>query len=226
MIIPAYNETERLGRTVKEVHDFLSIRKFEFQITIVNDGSTDKTFQKILSLMSQMKNISVISYENNKGKGYAVRQGLLQAKYKTCVVLDADNSVSITELDYFFEASESYTIFKNPFIYGDREQVVSQPIHRIILGKIFKVLVWMTTGIYADTQCPFKILNIDKQIIKELTIDGFAYDVELFYVLKKHGINGRSMIVSYINEKGSKVTIKKTIQMGIDLLKIRRKHKK
>lgn len=222
IIIPAYNESERICSTLIQVQAYCNELKIIHQIVVVDDGSTDDTFKQLLNQKKYIKNLTILSEKENKGKGYAVRQGLIHSKYNACLILDADHSVEINELDKFFRLCQSYKIFQEKFIYGERKQVKKQPLYRIIAGKAFKIYVWLITGIFADSQCPFKILNMPKEFYDELSIDGFAYDVEIFLKLKARGITGESMQVNYYNDERSKVTLKKTIQMAKDIWQIRK----
>lgn len=154
IIIPAYNEEDRISATILQVQAYCRERNIFHQVLVVNDGSTDDTLKKLYSGgMHSTKNLYFCSYKQNRGKGYAVRKGLKEAKYKTCLIIDADHSVEIRELDKFFMMCKSYEIFLKPFIYGQRKQVEKQPLYRIVAGKVFKILTYLATGIFADTQC-------------------------------------------------------------------------
>ena len=219
IIIPAYNEGKTIKQNVMKVFEFFKqyFKDFDFEIIVVNDGSTDDTLEKLLEI--HILPLKVFSNEKNKGKGFAVRQGLLQSKYDTKLLLDADLSV---HPDFIFTVplNTDFDIFQ-----GQRIQVTRQPLRRIFAGKILKLLVYLMTGIFADTQCPFKILRLPQSFYKSLKIDGFSFDVEILYKAKKQG---RKIIygnVDYYNVEDTRVTFRKTISMFFELLRIRKKEK-
>lgn len=222
VIIPAYNEEINLGKTLVEINRYFtkSNREYLFEIVVVNDGSTDKTQKIIFESMKNHLPILPVSYKENKGKGYAVRRGLLEANHDLCLVLDADLSVKLHE---FGIAVSKFNLKQHQLfiVKGQRNQVVRQPLYRIFVGKCWKVLVYLKTGLYLDSQCPFTLLNLPKSFYKELKIDGFAFDVEILNNAKKKNIPIHKMSVDYYNQRDSSVTLKGTIQMFKDLFKIK-----
>lgn len=219
IIIPCYNEAQRIESTVKRIMDDLRDVAF-FELVLVDDGSTDDTFQALKRIYYNYSGfIRVLSYNKNWGKGHAVYQGIDMSVYPIKLILDADYSVSaryIKNID--FKGYPQQFIVK-----GQRQQVRRQPIYRIILGKAWQVLVWLMTGLNMDTQCPFTLLRFKKKDYKELHINGFAFDVELLYLAKRKNYLIMPYPVRYYNTKDSKVTITKTIEMFWDLLRIRKK---
>jgi dolichyl-phosphate beta-glucosyltransferase len=227
VIIPCFNEANIISDTVKAVDRYLRIRKYEYEIIIVDDGSTDRTLYVVSALVRQYKNLYFTGYDKNKGKGYAVRKGLILARYRTKLVLDADLSVDISEL-YKIENSgvsgvflEGYDLFEKYIIKGQRKQIKKQPLHRIIAGKVFKIIVWLFTGIYMDTQCPFFVSSLPKSFYQDLKINGFSFDVEILYKAKLQNIRIDKIEVSYYNDKDSSVRLRHYFQMFKELIKIR-----
>lgn len=218
IIIPAYNEQDRIIETLIDITVRMSFLKFDYEIVIIDDGSTDKTAHVIRSYIGEkmLKNIKLISYKPNRGKGHAVRQGLLKSRYMNKLVLDADQSVLCDEIEGL--TAEDFKMYG--IVTGDREQIYSQPLYRLALGKIWQTLVWLKTGIFADTQSPFKFCRLDKEFYESLTIDSFAYDVELLAKAKREG-QLKWLKVSYYNDKNSRVTIRKTMRMFYDLFNIK-----
>lgn len=222
VMIPCYNEEKIIKKTMDDLVDFFEKNNkkiFDYELIFVDDGSKDKTFD-ILTDNHLNRKIRIISYYSNRGKGYAVRKGLSSAKFNTILILDADLSVRPEEI---FKVKNFIKGWDEPFlIIGERRQVIKQPLHRILAGFCFR---WLVKALfywhYNDTQCPYKILNnIPREIYLNLKIDGFSYDVELIKrVNEKYIIHEQE--VKYYNKKESKVTIKKTIRMFFDLLKIR-----
>jgi dolichyl-phosphate beta-glucosyltransferase len=218
VIIPVFNEADKVQGTHYHVNQYLATRGFEYEILFVDDGSTDDTYQKLLGLNKAYKDVSVLHYPTNKGKGYAVRQGLLTSKYLTKIILDCDLSVNIAELNNVdFE-----NLRMNHIIKGIRNQIVKQPIHRIIAGKAWKVLVFLRTGMFFDTQCPFCVLRIRKGFYLRLRCNGFAYDVELLYKAKARNFRIDLLPVDYFDDKDSRVTLRKTLRMVRELIELRK----
>jgi len=167
--------------------------------------------------------IKLLHYTQNKGKGYAVRQGLIKSKYKTKMILDADLSVSPKEFDANFQWFLKPTVLPT-LVIGRRIQVESQPKYRLFLGKMFRTFVSLINGIdYHDSQCPFKILcNYPDGFFNKLKINGFSYDVELIRKSIKANFCIVEKQVEYYNTTDSKVTVKKMIRMFFDLIRIGR----
>lgn len=221
IIIPCYNEAETLKTTLPKIKQFKYWNP-QTELIIVDDGSEDATAQIIKEqsdfiVESRYTVDQFISYKPNQGKGYAIRQGIQKATYNTIVLLDADLSVIPSEIEEALPILNQYT---QCMIQGERVQVIRQPITRLITGKLFKCLVYFKTGIWHDTQCPFKILhNIPKDLLQYKT-DGFAFDVELIKHIKDAGVPIVYKRVPYFNRIASKVTLWKTVKMLFELLKI------
>jgi dolichyl-phosphate beta-glucosyltransferase len=219
VIIPCYNEALIISDTVKKIDKYLSLRKFNYEIILVNDGSTDNTLDIILSLSHRYNHLYFFTSQTNRGKGYAVRQGLLMARHRIKLVLDADLSVDITAIHTLdIQMNLPFSIIK-----GQRHQLIRQPLYRIFAGKMFKVLVWLFTGMYLDSQCPFFLTTLPKEFFKDLKIDGFAFDVEILYKAKLQNIRIDKIEVSYVNDENSSVRIKHWFLMFKELLEIRKK---
>jgi dolichyl-phosphate beta-glucosyltransferase len=225
IIIPCYNEAETLKTTLPKLAQFKYWNP-QTELIIVDDGSEDATAQNINAgsdFIVESKYVvdQFITYKPNQGKGYAIRRGIEKATYNTIVLLDADLSVQPNEIEQAITDLFTHQPLQEAcMVQGERVQIVKQPLKRIIAGKIFKCLVYFKTGIWHDTQCPFKILhNIPKDILQYKT-DGFAFDVELIKRIKDTGIPIVYQRVPYFNRLASKVTLWKTAKMLIELLKI------
>jgi len=219
VVIPCYNEEKRIEKTIISIKKFFfrNRKLFDYELIIVDDGSTDMTFDIVKDM-----NLTIMRYGDNKGKGYAVRRGLLKTKYKNILVLDADLSVKPIELLGIFGLLQGGLKYPK-LVIGDRIQIIQQPKYRLFLGWGFRFLTRIILSLeYKDTQCPYKIfMNFDREFIRSLKIDGFSYDVELLHKTRKEGIPIIEQDVEYMNFSDSKVTIKKTIRMFFDLLRIR-----
>jgi len=248
VVIPAYNEERRLPRTLEEIDKYLSKQNYNYEILIVNDGSKDRTIEVAKSLISKIKNLKVIGYDINQGKGYAVRFGMLEAKGEYRLFTDADNSTSIDQVEKmwpYFPASvkdyggsaeaplgageggkENYDI-----IIGSRDvkgAILDPPqpwIRNIILGEGFKLFRKIVIGLWGieDTQCGFKCFTkkAAENIFPKCKINRFAFDPEILVIGKKLGYKTKEIPVYWKNDPESKVKFKSMIKMGLDLLKIR-----
>jgi dolichyl-phosphate beta-glucosyltransferase len=227
VVIPAYKEGERIGRNLLEIDKYLKGKSYTYEIIVVVDGSPDNTAEVARNYALQIPHVRVIENAENHGKGYVVRQGLLEAIGKWRVFLDADGSTSITHLDSFsaeFEAGYDVIIGSRK-IEGSFIQV-HQAKYREVMGEGGNWLIRIVLGLWSfpDTQCGFKILSdtAAKEIAKRMVVDRFGFDFELIVLAIKLGFKIKQMPVRWMNEEGS--TVKLTgpngfIQVLIDLFK-------
>lgn len=214
IIIPAYNEAVRLGKTLRTVVDYLRTDWPDSELILVDDGSADdtaamarKTFEESGGLRT-----SVISYKSNLGKGRAVRLGLLAARGTVALFSDADLSTPITETPKLVDP-----IFKNEcdVTFGsralDRSLIgVHQPWRREQGGRIFNLAVRLATGLpFWDTQCGFKAFNMPvcRPLVEAATVDRFGFDVELLYLTNRAGLRLREIPVRWDHYEGSKISL-------------------
>jgi dolichyl-phosphate beta-glucosyltransferase len=212
VIIPSYKEGERIGRNLLEIEKFLSQKDFESEVLVIVDGSPDNTAEIAHNYSSQVRNLRVIDNPENHGKGYVVRQGLLEAKGKYRVFLDADGSTSITHLDKFLpEFENGYDV-----VIGSRDiegafVQIHQPKHREIMGDMGNWLIRIVLGLwkYPDTQCGFKMLSgvAADEVASRMVVDRFGFDFELIILAEKLGFKVKQMPVRWLNEEGSTVSL-------------------
>lgn len=223
VVIPCYNEYNRINKCFIELIKFFfkNRDKFIYEILFVDDGSTDDTYERLEYLSEDYQNIRVLTYSGNAGKGYAVRKGILEAKYENVLILDADLSIKPDNILRVFYMHNAYA--DNPYmIQGKRRFIVEQPFLRQLSGVLFKEYVKLLFKLpVKDTQAPFKILHkIPKADIELLKENGFSYDVELLYKLsQKYSIH--ETIVDFYDDRESKVTLKKAIKMFFELWKLK-----
>ncbi len=227
VVIPAYREQERIGNNLLEIESFLSGKNFEYEIIVVVDGSPDNTAEVAQNYASQVKNLRVINNKENHGKGYVVRQGLLETKGQYVVFLDADGSTSITHVEKFlpeFEKGADVVIgsrkIKGAFIQ------IHQPKHREIMGEGGNWIIRIVLGLwnFPDTQCGFKMLTgkAAHEVAKRMVVDRFGFDFELIVLAKALGFKVVQVPVRWLNEEGSTVSLTGPngfIQVLIDLFK-------
>jgi len=214
IIIPAYNEAVRLGKTLRTVVDYLRTDWPDSELILVDDGSADdtaalaqKTFEESGTLRT-----SVISYKSNLGKGRAVRLGLLAARGTVALFSDADLSTPITEtpklVDPIFNNECDVTFGSRAL---DRSLIgVHQSWRREQAGRVFNLAVRLATGLpFWDTQCGFKAFNMPvcRPLVEAATVDRFGFDVELLYLTHRAGLRLREIPVRWDHYEGSKISL-------------------
>lgn len=227
VIIPAYKEGERIGRNLLEIDQYLKKQTYTYEIIIIVDGSPDNTAEVARNYALQIPHIRVIENPSNHGKGYVVRQGLLEAKGQYRLFMDADGSTSITHLDSFLpEFKEGYgLVMGSRDIPGSYVQI-RQPGYRVVLGNAGNWLIRIVLGLwrFPDTQCGFKILSGEAadEIGKRMKVDRFGFDFEIIALAFALGFQVKQMPVRWLNEEGSTVSLTGPngyIQVIIDLFK-------
>lgn len=229
VIIPAYKESKRIESNLLEIEQYLNSKNYSYEVIVITDGSPDDTAEVARAHTNRMKNLRVIANPSNHGKGYVVRQGLLEAKGELRVFLDADGSTSITHLDSFLpEFEKGYDV-----VIGSRDVEgafiqVHQPRYREIMGDMGNWLIRIVLGLwtYPDTQCGFKMMTARaaKEVASRMVVDRFGFDFELIILAKKAGFKIKQMPVRWMNEEGSTVSLTGPngfIQVIIDLFKTR-----
>jgi len=226
VIIPAYNEQDRLPKTLKEIDKYLKSQKYDYEIIVVNDGSKDKTAEVVREEMNEIKNIKLIDNKQNRGKGFVTRQGMLEAEGEYRLFTDADNSTPIEQIENllpFFKDGYDIVIGSRDIKGAKIEN--PQPLYRRILGELFGIITSIIVGLWGikDTQCGFKVLSKKAvmDILPRCRIDRFAFDPEILKIGKNLGYKIKEVPIVWINDPNSKVKFKSMIKMGIDLLKIR-----
>ncbi len=227
VIMPAYKEGERIGRTLLEIEKYFNNKNYDYELIVIVDGSPDNTADIARNYSSQVKNLKVIDNPENHGKGYGVRQGLLEAKGKYRLFMDADGSTSITHLDKFMPEFEKGcdVVIGSRDIEGAFVQI-HQAKYKELLGNMGNWAIRIVLGLWAypDTQCGFKIFS-DKAaeaVASRMVVDRFGFDFELIVLAEKLGFKVKQMPVRWLNEEGSTVTLtgpNSYVQVFIDLFK-------
>ena len=211
--VPCFNEAARIGETVRATLDYLSAESPEAELIVVNDGSTDATPTIIRKALSGAK-IQTRLLENfpNRGKGAAVRTGLLAATKPIGLFFDADLSTPLSEIPKVIEPIANGDV---DLAFGsralDRKLIgVHQPWRREEAGRVFNLIVRLATGMpFWDTQCGFKAFRIDvcRSILEKAHTIGFAFDVELLFLAYRAGLRLREVPVRWNHAEGSKVRV-------------------
>jgi glycosyltransferase involved in cell wall biosynthesis len=222
IIIPAYNEEKRLPASLVKVREYLAGSHWDFsEVVVVNDGSRDGTAK-----VAREAGVRVVENPGNRGKGYTVKHGMLEARGEWVLYTDADLSAPIGELEKLWTAAEGagaqVAIGSRAL---DRSLVgVHQPRVRELVGRAFNVMMRMVTGLpFRDTQCGFKLFEARaaKEIFSRQQLDGFGFDVEVLYVAQRLGYRSIEVPVRWDNVEGTKVSLLMGGKAYVDLLKVR-----
>jgi glycosyltransferase involved in cell wall biosynthesis len=212
IVIPCFNEEGRISETLRVTIAYLATNAPKSELIVVNDGSTDGTGAIARKILSET-NIATRLLENfpNRGKGAAVRSGLLAAREPIGLFSDADLSTPIEETPKLIEPIANGEV---DIAFGsralDRSLIgIHQPWRREQGGRVFNLLVRVATGLpFWDTQCGFKAFRLDvcRPILEAARINGFAFDVELLYLAQRAGLRIREIPVRWNHAEGSKVS--------------------
>lgn len=229
IVIPAFNEESRLGATLDRVLHWLDQWGGSGEILVVDDGSSDGTAALARARGEVEPRVQLLEYGSNRGKGYAVGLGVLEARGQNILFSDADLSTPIEEYTRLEAALESVDIAIGSRALPDSRLDKRQPLYREMMGRTFNLLVQglVFPGI-RDTQCGFKLFRADvaKAVFSRRKIDGFAFDVEILYIARKLGFRVAELPVIWVNDEESRVDpVRHSIQMFRDIVRIRRLHR-
>jgi dolichyl-phosphate beta-glucosyltransferase len=222
IIIPAYNEEKRLPATLAAVQEYLGRSPWEFaEIVVVDDGSRDRTVE-----VARAAGVRVLQNPGNRGKGYAVKHGVLEAKGAWVLFTDADLSTPIPELEKLWSAVErgqARLAIGSRAV--DRRLVgVHQPFAREMVGRFFNLAMRAITGLpFRDTQCGFKLIEAAaaRQVFPRQQLDGFGFDVEVLFIAQSLKYRCLEVAVRWDNAPGTKVSTWRGMLAFVDLLQVR-----
>ena len=227
VVIPAYNEENRIKETLETVFNYLSRQNYTWEVIVVSDGSKDRTVEIVSEFISNKPGISLTANTKNHGKGYVVRQGMLQAAGEFRLFTDADNSTSIEQIEKFWP----YLIDKDYDIVIGSIEVFGAKIneqaqwYRRSLGKYSKYIIRLIAGLWSihDTQRGFKCFTADvaSNIFSKTKIDRFGFDIEVLALAKKMGYKVKEVPIVWDNPSDSKVSFKSYFEVLKDLFIIR-----
>ncbi|MEA1937407.1 MAG: dolichyl-phosphate beta-glucosyltransferase [Patescibacteria group bacterium] len=225
VIIPAYNEENRIKDTLLKIDKFLTARNYNYEIIVVDDGSCDGTVNLVQDLQKSIPELKIISNQKNYGKGYAVRQGILKARGEFRLFMDADNATDIEQIRNFLPFfQKGYEI-----VIGNRDLQNSQikehqPFYRELLGDLgnFLIQLLVISGI-RDTQCGFKCFSekFVEDIFPKLEINRWGFDIEILILAKKNNYKIKAVPVIWTNDVNSKVTLNSYLGTLKELLQIK-----
>src|SRR3989344_5170440 len=219
VIIPAYNEEKRLPRTLAEIGGYLSKQGYLSEIIVVDADSSDRTPD-----IAREFSVKLIEVKNCRGKGQAVRDGMMVAQGKFRLFTDADNSTSIDQVEkmwpYF---DQGYDV-----VIGSRDvegALLDPPqpfLRKAILGKGFRLLRKLIIGLWdiQDTQCGFKCFSQEAalSIFPKITVMGFSFDAQALVLAKNFGYKIKEIPIRWVNDPDSKVKFKHIIKMLMELV--------
>jgi dolichyl-phosphate beta-glucosyltransferase len=209
IVIPAYNESARLGGTLDKVLAYVHARGWNAEVIVVNDGSADNTEQIARQFADKEPMLRVVNNPGNRGKGYSVRNGMLHSRGRIVLFSDADLSSPIEEASKLIEALDAGA----DIAIGSRwlraeTQTQRQPLHRQIFGRIFNLLLRITLGLqFADTQCGFKAFKqrAVQTIFPLQKIERWGFDPEILFLARKLGFRVDEIAVAWGHSGGTRI---------------------
>jgi len=227
VVIPAYNEERMIDETVTALLEHLVSTGARFEVIVVDDGSEDETAQRVESIIRDGCSVTLLKNDANLGKGYSVRRGLLSARGRYLFFMDADHSYPVHELDkMLLELRNGYDLAIGSRALPASSLEVRPPLLRYLAGQVYAALIGMVvfSGI-SDTQCGFKGLRreVVGDLLPRLTLNDFAFDVELLFLARKYGYRIQPVPVTLrFNADSSKIRlVRDSLRMFCDLFRIR-----
>jgi glycosyltransferase involved in cell wall biosynthesis len=229
IVVPAYNEAKRLPRTLEKIHDWVArkraVAELEIEVLVVDDGSQDNTADIVTGWQHQIDGLRLIPNGENRGKGYSVRHGMLEAKGRIALFSDADLSAPIEEAEKLLIALEDADVAIGSRAVDRRLIETHESTARELAGRIFNAMVRLMTGVrFFDTQCGFKAFRMKRArvIFEQQRIEDFGFDPELLFLARRHGLVAVEVPVRWAHDPGTKVhMIRDSFLMFWDLLKVR-----
>lgn len=228
IIIPAFNEEHRLPRALEQVFAFLNEQNYSAEVLIVENGSNDQTFELAQKFAVQYQNLHVFQ-EKVRGKGNAVRRGMLEAQGKYRFLCDADLSMPIAEITKFLPPALNDTDIAIASREVEGAVRYDEPQYRHLTGRIFNNLIrLLVLPDLQDTQCGFKCFRAEvaEEVFRYQTLTGWSFDVEILYIAQRKGYLIREIPIHWHFKADTKISIlQDSWQMFLDLLIIRRNAK-
>jgi len=226
IVIPAYNEGARLGATLEKVVAYVHAQAWDAEVIVVNDGSRDNTADIVRIFSAKDPALRLVENPGNRGKGYSVRNGMLNARGRIVLFSDADLSSPIEEAPKLFHALEEGA----DIAIGSRwlraeTQTQRQPLHRQIFGRIFNLMLRITLGLkFKDTQCGFKAFTQPavQAIFPLQKIERWGFDPETLFLARKFNLRVQEIPVAWGHSGGSRIhPLVDGSRMFLEMLRIR-----
>ena len=225
IVIPAHNEAHRLPYSLEKIGQFLKSQDYQAEVLVVENGSRDQTLNVAAAYQEKMPGLHIYS-EDKRGKGLAVRRGMLEAKGEYRFLCDADLSMPIEQINRFLppKLDSSEVSIGSRELPGSRR--FNEPNYRHVIGRIFNAMVrWIVLPGIQDSQCGFKCFrgDIAEEVFGLQTLDGMAFDSEVLFIARRKGYGIQEIAIDWYFDPDSRVRlVKDSLAMAIDLLKIRR----
>lgn len=219
VVIPAFNEEQVIASTLREILDYLSKKFSSYEVIVVDDGSTDETAARV----PRHPNVRVIRYAPNRGKGYAVKRGVMESRGALILFMDADNSTHIRELDHFMSEIEQSDIVIGSRALPSSRVIVRQSRLKRSLGRLGNSIIRAILELpLRDTQCGFKLFHARaKELFEKQRIDRFGFDFEILFLAHKKGYRIFESPVVWVNNFDTKVTTFSYLATNVELIKVR-----
>ncbi len=228
VIIPVYNESERLPKTLRRFQEYFSGKPFSYEIIVASDGPRDNTIEIAQRMSSEIKNLVVLERRTNRGKGYTVREGMLKASGRVRLFADADNSTDIAHFDkmrpLFDQGYDLVICSRDPRDAEGARQAVSQVWYKRLLGNMGNLFIQLVAvrGIW-DTQCGFKAFRdyAAEKIFSQALINRWGFDIEVLALARALKYKIGIVPAHWINDPKSHVKFSGYLQVLWETLKVR-----
>ena len=226
IVIPAYNEERRLAAALDQVLAHARERGWEAEVLVVNDGSRDGTAALAAEYAARHPGVRLLENPGNRGKGYSVRHGMLEARGEWLLFTDADLSAPIAEAEKLFAAlGAGAEVAIGSRWLASETQTLRQPLYRQFFGRVFNLLLRLLLGLrFRDTQCGFKAFSrrAARELFPRQRIERWAFDPELLYLARRLGFRVEEVPVEWAHDRRSTISpLRDGLRMGWDLLRIR-----
>ena len=226
IVIPAYNEAARIGRTLEKIKQYLEENRYSAEVLVVDDGSSDPTAEIVKQHGTNWPSLRLVQNLVNQGKGFSIKSGALQALGEIILFTDADLSAPISEMPKLLSPIQNGhcdVTFGSRAV--DRSLIgIHQSPFREYSGRVFNVFVQGIAGLpFKDTQCGFKAFrrSCSLQVFERQTVSGFGFDPEILYIARKRGLRLMEIPVKWDNVHGTTVRLlKDSFRMFLDLVRI------
>ncbi len=227
IVIPAYNESRRMGRTLEKIREYVRSKPFAIEVLAVDDGSTDRTREVLQEAAAQFPAMRVLANNGNRGKGFTVRRGILEARGKLVLFTDADLSAPIEETDKLLAAIESQGADAAVGSRALQRELIGvhQPWFREFGGRCFNLIVRLFTGLKIhDTQCGLKLFRraTTRRAFELQRVERFGFDPEVLFLIERLGGKIVEVPVRWNNDPATKVhLLRDATRMFLDLVALR-----
>jgi glycosyltransferase involved in cell wall biosynthesis len=226
IILPAFNESERLGASLEKVLAYIAEQRWDAEVLVVNDGSRDNTAEIAGQFAARNPIVRVLENPGNRGKGYSVRHGVLESRGDFILFSDSDLSSPIAEASKLFaELREGAEVaFGSRWLEADL-QTERQSVLRQIVGRVYNILLRLTLGLnYKDTQCGLKAFTREAAeiVFTRQRIERWGFDPELLFIARQFKLRMVEVPVEWAHDDRSKINpLVDGVKMGIEMLRIR-----